>query len=129
EAFLKALDAAEKTPDQPRAQDTAAYAAVSPEGEADLGDQEEYEEWEVRPSRRRWRWIALALLAMGVAGLVAYALTRPSQVAVPDVIGQNVDQATQLLDSKGLDAAIKAVPSGAPRSQVVEQDPIPTQLG
>jgi eukaryotic-like serine/threonine-protein kinase len=128
DAFLKALDAAEKAPDQPRAQDTAAYAAVSPEGEADLGE-EEYEEWEVRPKRRRWRWIALALLAMGVAGLVAYALTRPSQVAVPDVIGQNVDQATRLLDSKGFDAAIKAVPSAAPRSQVVEQDPIPTDRG
>ena len=129
DAFLKALDAAEKAPDQPRAQDTAAYAAVSPEGEADLGEEEEYEEWEVRRRGPRWRWIALALLAMGVAGLVAFALTRPSQVAVPDVIGQNVEQATQLLDSKGFDAAIKAVPSGAPRNQVVEQDPIPTDRG
>jgi eukaryotic-like serine/threonine-protein kinase len=64
-----------------------------------------------------------------VAGLVAYALTRPSHVAVPDVIGQNVDQATQILDHQGLDAAIKAVPSGAPRNQVVEQDPIPTDRG
>jgi eukaryotic-like serine/threonine-protein kinase len=129
DAFLKALDAAEKAPDQPRAQDTAAYAAVSPEGEAELGEEEEYEEWEARQGRRRWRWIALALLAMGVAGLIAFALTRPSEVAVPDVIGQNVDQATQLLDSKGFDAAIKAVPSGAPRDQVVEQDPIPTDRG
>ena len=36
DAFLKALDAAEKAPDAPRPQDTAAYAAVSPEGETDL---------------------------------------------------------------------------------------------
>jgi eukaryotic-like serine/threonine-protein kinase len=129
DAFMKALDAAEKAPDSPRPQDTAAYAAVSPEGEADLGEEEVYEEWEVRPSRRRWRWIALALLAAGVAALVAFALTRPSHVAVPDVIGQNVDQATQILDHQGLDAAIKAVPSGAPRNQVVEQDPIPTDRG
>jgi eukaryotic-like serine/threonine-protein kinase len=128
DAFLKALDAAERAPDQPRPQDTAAYAAVSPEGETDLGE-EEYEEWEVRPSRRRWRWVAIALLAMGVAALVAYALTRPSQVSVPDVIGKDVDQATQLLDAKGLEAAIKAVPSAAPRNQVVEQDPIPTDRG
>ena len=33
DAFLKALDAAERAPDQPRPEDTAAFAAVSPEGE------------------------------------------------------------------------------------------------
>ena len=33
DAFLKALDAAEKAPDQPRPEDTAAFAAVTPEGE------------------------------------------------------------------------------------------------
>ena len=131
DAFLKALDAAEKAPDSPRPQDTAAYAAVTPEGDADLGDEDaEYEEWIIqRRRRRRWRWVVLALLAAGVAALVAYALTRPSHVAVPDVIGQNVDQATQVLDHQGLNAAIKAVPSGAPRNQVVEQDPIPTDRG
>src|SRR5215210_8971419 len=81
-----------------------------------------------RPTRR-WRWLALAVLAMGVAALVAYALTRPSHVAVPDVIGQNVDQATRILDDKGFEVAIKAVPNIAPRNQVVEQDPIPTNRG
>ena len=45
------------------------------------------------------------------------------------MIGQNVDQANQVLDAKGFDVAIKAVPSGAPRNQVVEQDPIPTDRG
>jgi eukaryotic-like serine/threonine-protein kinase len=131
DAFLRALDAAERAPDQPRAEDTAAYAAVSPEGVADIpGDAIVEEEWEVRRSRRRrWRWFAIALLAVGVAGLVAYALTRPSHLSIPDVIGQNVDQATQVLDSKGFNVAIKAVPSGAPRDQVVEQDPIPTDRG
>jgi beta-lactam-binding protein with PASTA domain/predicted Ser/Thr protein kinase len=130
DAFLKALDAAERAPDTPRAQDTAAYAAVSPEGETDIpGDEEEgYEDYEPA-RRRRWRWFVLALLVAGVAALVAYALTRPSDLAVPDVIGQNVDQANQALDSKGFNVAIKAVPSGAPRNQVVEQDPIPTDRG
>jgi eukaryotic-like serine/threonine-protein kinase len=130
DAFLRALDAAERAPESPRPQDTAAYAAVSPEGEADIpGDEVVYEEWEPERRRRRWRWFAIALLAAGVAGLVAYALTRPSNLAVPDVIGQNVDQATQVLDGKGFEVAIKAVPSGAPRNQVVEQDPIPTDRG
>src|SRR5204863_4125194 len=76
DAFLKALDAAEKAPDTPRAQDTAAYAAVTPEGEASPPAEEEYVEYAER--RRLWRWIILALLAVGVAALVAYALTRPS---------------------------------------------------
>jgi serine/threonine-protein kinase len=129
DAFIKALDAAEKAPDTPRAQDTAAYAAVSPEGETDIpGDEVIEEEW-VERRRPPWRWIIIALLAAAVAALVAFALTRPSHVSVPDVIGQDVDAATQVLDGKGFDVAIKAVPSGAPRNQVVEQDPIPTDRG
>jgi serine/threonine-protein kinase len=132
DAFLRALDAAERAPDRPRPQDTAAFAAVTPEGETDLEDDHEgiyaYEPDE-EEGRRRWRWFALAVLAAAVAALVAFALTRPSHVAVPDVIGQNVDVATQALDNKGFDVAIKAVPSGAPRNQVVEQDPIPTDRG
>ena len=128
DAFLKALDAAERAPDKPRAQDTAAYAAVSPEGETDLGE-EEYEEWEISDRRRRWRWIVIALLVAAVAGLVAYALTRPSQVAVPDVIGKDASEAEKLLDDQGLKFAIHSVPSAAPVNQVVEQDPIPTDRG
>jgi eukaryotic-like serine/threonine-protein kinase len=133
DAFLRALDAAEKAPDTPRAEDTAAYAAVTPEGVADIpGEEEAYDEeaeWERGRRRRRWRWIVVALLAAAVAGLVAYALTRPSHIAVPDVIGQNQDVATQVLEGKGFDVAIKSVPSEAPRDQVVEQDPIPTDRG
>jgi eukaryotic-like serine/threonine-protein kinase len=131
DAFLKALDAAEKAPDTPRPQDTAAYAAISPEGEADIpGEAEPYdeqEEWERERRRRRWRWIVVALLAAGVAALVAFALTRPSHVGVPDVIGKDVNTASQILDDKGFDVTIKAVPGE--RNQVVEQDPIPTDRG
>ena len=130
DAFLKALDAAERAPDKPRPQDTAAFAAVSPEGETDIPDEEEeYDEYLVDRRRRRRRWIVVALLACGVAALVAYALTRPSQVGIPDVIGKNSDQASQILDHSGFEVAIKAVPSAAPRDQVVEQDPIPTDRG
>jgi eukaryotic-like serine/threonine-protein kinase len=133
DAFLKALDAAEKAPDKPRPEDTAAFAAVTPEGVADTGGEEppydEEEEWERERRRRRLRWIIVALLVAGVAALVAFALTRPSHVGVPDVIGQDVDAATEILDNAGFDVAIKAVPSGAPRNQVVEQDPIPTARG
>jgi beta-lactam-binding protein with PASTA domain/predicted Ser/Thr protein kinase len=128
DAFLKALDAAERAPDQPRPEDTAAFAAISPEGEqSDLRAAEpaEYEEYE---ERRRWgpgRWILIALLVAAVAALVAFALTRPEQVAVPNVIGQEVGTATQLLEDRGFDVDIRPVPSTAPRDTVTEQDPIP----
>jgi serine/threonine protein kinase len=129
DAFLRGLDAAERAPDSPRPQDTAAFAAVSPEGETDVpGDEEDYEDY-YPDRRRRWRWIVVALLVAAVAALVAFALTRPSHVSIPDVIGQNSDPASRLLDSKGFKVAIKAVPSPAPRDQVVEQDPIPTDRG
>jgi eukaryotic-like serine/threonine-protein kinase len=125
DAFLRALDAAEKAPEVPRAEDTAAYAAVSPSGETELPVEEEY--YEVR-ERRRWRWLVVVLLAAGVAALVAFALTRPSHIAVPDVTGENVDEATRILDDRGFDVALRPVPSAAPRNQVVEQDPIATNL-
>ncbi len=130
DAFLRALDAAEKAPDKPRPEDTAAFAAVSPEGETDIpgDDDEDYDEYDT-DRRRRWRWFAIALLACGVAALVAYALTRPSHVGIPDVIGKNSGQASQILDSAGFKVAIRALPSAAPRDQVVEQDPIPTDRG
>ena len=143
DAFLKALDAAERAPETPRAQDTAAYAAVSPEGETDIpGEEEEHGEYDEDRRRRRRRWILLAILAAGVAALVAFALTRSSHnpaatcktadsggVSVPDAIGKNTTDATRLLDSNGFDANFHSVPSGAPENQVVEQDPIPTDRG
>jgi eukaryotic-like serine/threonine-protein kinase len=132
DAFLKALDAAERAPDKPRSEDTDAFAAVSPEGVTDLPadeDEDYYDEYDEERRRRRRRWIVIALLACGVAALVAYALTRPSTIAIPDVIGKTSSEANTILTSKGFDVSIKAVPSAAPRDQVVEQDPIPTDRG
>jgi eukaryotic-like serine/threonine-protein kinase len=128
DAFLKALDAAEKAPDQPRPEDTAAFAAVSPAGEQTdaRGDEpEEYEDYEERRGWSRGRWILVALLVAAVAGLVAFALTRPDRVAVPNVIGQEEGTARQLLEDKGFDADTQSRPSAAPRDTVTEQDPIP----
>jgi serine/threonine-protein kinase len=125
DAFLKALDAAERAPDQPRPEDTAAFAAVSPEGERTDFREPDEEDWEERPRRGRGRWILAALLVAAVAGLVAFALTRPSQVAVPDVIGQPSGTAQTALEAANLHPQIKNVPSLAPRDTVTETDPIP----
>jgi eukaryotic-like serine/threonine-protein kinase len=121
DAFLKALDAAEKAPDQPRPEDTAAFAAVSPAGERTDAEEEEPEE---RERDSRGRWIAIALLVAAVAGLVAFALTRPERVDVPNVLGQPVSTAQERLDAEGLESDIKPVPNSAPRDTVLEQDPV-----
>jgi eukaryotic-like serine/threonine-protein kinase len=128
DAFLKALDAAEKAPDQPRPEDTAAFAAVTPAGEpTDVRGEEpeDYEDYEERRGWSRGRWILVALLVAAVAGLVAFALTRPDRVAVPNVIGQEEGTARQLLEDKGFDADTVSRPSAAPQGTVTEQDPIP----
>jgi serine/threonine-protein kinase len=101
---------------------------VTPAGErTDLRETEpeEYEDYEERRGWSRGRWILIALLVALVAGLVAFALTRPERVTVPNVISQEVGTATRLLEDRGFDVDIKPVPSTAPRDSVIEQEPIP----
>ncbi len=125
DAFMKALDAAERAPNQPRPEDTAAFAAVTPEGEHDYADEEEEEDWrDEEDRRRRRRWILIALLVAAVAGLVAFALTRPGTVVVPSVTGIPEPTATERLEAEGLDVDINPVPNTAPRETVLEQDPL-----
>jgi eukaryotic-like serine/threonine-protein kinase len=127
DAFLKALDAAQHAPDRPRPEDTAAFAAVTPEGEheeAEAAAVKDYYDEDDQRRRRRRRLIMLALLVAGVAGLVAFALTRASQVEVPNVIAQEVGTATVLLEKEGFDVDLEPRPSEAPRDTVLEQDPI-----
>jgi eukaryotic-like serine/threonine-protein kinase len=141
EAFSKALDAAESAPDTPRPQDTAAYAAVSPEGEYADEEVADWERYEQR-RRRRWvRWLLIGLLVAGVAGLIAFALTRPERVTVPNVTSSAdcgrgsstgagcifADTAVAQLESVGLDAELNPIPNDAPRDAVLEQDPLPDE--
>ena len=135
DAFLKALDAAEKRPEKPRPEDTAAFAAVSPEGEesgdgggpppADLEDED--------ARRRRRRIFLLAVLVAAVVALVAFALTRPGQVDVPNVTTCGADPcdvgtATERLEEEGFDVDIETRSNAAARDTVLEQDPVPTEI-
>jgi serine/threonine-protein kinase len=123
-AFIKALDEAEAKPDQPRRQDTAAYAAVNTEGDhTDVRYPGEEAEYGAPPRRSIWRWIGLALLVALVAGAVAYALTRPDKADVPSVTGQSLQSATAVLKAHGFDTNTTLVPNLAARDTVLEQDP------
>ena len=125
EAFVKALDAAERAPDAPRPEDTAAFAAVSPEGEHEgIEGDPAWDDLE-RERRRWWRWALLALLVAGVAALIAFALTRPDRVTVPNVTGITSDAAVARLEAEGLDAELNPIPNEAPVDTVLEQDPLP----
>jgi beta-lactam-binding protein with PASTA domain/predicted Ser/Thr protein kinase len=105
--FLRALDAAEANP---AAGGTAVYAAVVdplPEEEED----------------NRWKWIALAVLALLIIAGVVFALTRPDKVLVPSVIGDDRQVATDELESKGFEVVASDFESCDVPNTVSETDP------
>jgi serine/threonine-protein kinase len=129
DAFKIALDAAMKNPDKPRRQDAAALAAAET-GDTqirDAGETTESEEEEAARKRRRNLIIAGVLVA-AVAGLVAFLLTRPGSVTVPNVTGLTSEVAVVRLEEEGLDAEIDPVPNLATRNTVLEQDPLPDSV-
>jgi serine/threonine-protein kinase len=96
-------------------QDTAAWAAVAA---AAAGEGEE------EPRSRRRRWIVLAALVLLLAGAaLAFALTRPDMVKVPNEVGKPAPQAVANLARLGLETEVKPVRSEAPENTVVSHDP------
>ena len=95
---------------------TAMYAPVVVEEEG----------WEPPPEeerRRRWPWALLALLLLALAAAVAYALTRPEQVDVPGVEGQQVAPATKTLEQAGFEVDVKRQQDPVRAGEVIDQDP------
>jgi eukaryotic-like serine/threonine-protein kinase len=110
--FSAALDAAEVDPSG----GTALAAAVA---EAPPLLPEDWEE----PWYKRWWVIALAVLALLLAGVAAFALTRTEKVNVPAVVENPLSEARALLERRGFDVSVIPVENCAPRDTVTEQDP------
>jgi len=75
--------------------------------------------------RRRppwWAWL-LAALALAAIVLGVVLLTRPANVTVPHVVGQDVASATAELHAAGLKASVDRVASSRAVDQVLAQDP------
>jgi len=78
------------------------------------------------PRRRRrvpwWAWLLSALALALVAGGI-YLLVRPHDIAVPAVVGQDVQTASAKLRDAGLRARVVRATSAKPVDQVVAEDP------
>jgi serine/threonine-protein kinase len=74
---------------------------------------------------RRWPWATLILLLLAGAAAAAFLLTRPDQVKVPTVVGQQAPDAAAALVNAGLKPKILRVRSDRQVGLVVRQDPLP----
>lgn len=73
-------------------------------------------------SRRRWLIAALVVLLVA-GGALAWFLTRPEMVTVPDVTGEPEDPAVIALQDADFDVATERIESDIPEGEVIEQDP------
>jgi eukaryotic-like serine/threonine-protein kinase len=132
--FSAALDAAEKNPSVApfetavfgappvsAAEGTAAREAQAPPPAAppESGPRGE------RRRRPRWRWAIIAVLVAALVGVAVWALTRPSQIVVPSVIGQREGAAVQALEGEGFDVDVARTKGFGEPGRVSEQDPRP----
>ncbi|HET6831809.1 MAG TPA: PASTA domain-containing protein [Solirubrobacterales bacterium] len=77
-----------------------------------------------REDRSRRRWLIAALLVLLIAGgALAWFLTRPDLVAVPDVTGEQEAAATIELQAADFEVATERIESDIPEGEVIEQDP------
>ena len=73
--------------------------------------------------RRRLPFIALLILLLALGLGAAYLLTRGEEVAVPDVVGQTLLQASTQLENAGFEVRERRVRDRAPQDEVIRQDP------
>ncbi len=77
-----------------------------------------------RRGRSVWLWAALAALLLAGGGVAAYLLTRPAQVVVPPVVGEQFDVARTQLLNKGFKVSKISETSNHPSGEVFAQSPV-----
>ncbi|HEY2320537.1 MAG TPA: Stk1 family PASTA domain-containing Ser/Thr kinase [Solirubrobacteraceae bacterium] len=70
-----------------------------------------------------WGWVLLVVLLVVAAAAAAYFLTRPKQVTVPKVTGDQVSVATGIIKQARFQVATVSVPNRRPRGIVVAEAP------
>jgi serine/threonine-protein kinase len=97
-------------------------------------DYDQYDEYDdEQPKRSKWFLAALVLLLLVLAGLLFLLANNFSggeedpveQVAVPGVIGQDLEAATAALEAEGFEVATAFEAAPEPANQVINQDPAP----
>lgn len=73
---------------------------------------------------RRWPAASMVLLTLlALVALAVFAVTRPEEIAVPDVVGEPLLQATATLEQAGFEVEERRVRDVAPEDEVIRQDP------
>ncbi len=105
--------------------DAAALAAVGVPVEDDVVV-EELEPVVVEEERRRrgWAWLLAVVLVLGALAL-AFALTRPAQVKVPNVVGSQLVIGKAQLENAGFHVSVTRVTTDKPVDSIIRQDPQP----
>ncbi len=82
---------------------------------------------EPREKRRRWPWFTLGLLALALAGVLAFLLATGAFTTekreVPRVVGQQLVEARAELERAGFEVRESRLQSQQPVDQVLDQDP------
>lgn len=83
------------------------------------------EPWEEEEERRTNRWLwAIAAVALIALAIGAYMLLAGNRVTVPNLVGRDGEEATRILERRGLEARFETRESDdAPRNEVLAQDP------
>jgi serine/threonine-protein kinase len=117
EEFAAALESArEAIRSGDPGQDTAAWAAVAATAAGQGPDD---------GRGKRWPWLALALLLLLGGAALAFALTRPDMVEVPNEVGKPAPEAVAELARLGFKTEVKPVQNQAPPQTVISHDPGP----
>jgi beta-lactam-binding protein with PASTA domain/predicted Ser/Thr protein kinase len=119
DAFLAALEAAERDPGVAPPGSTATFSPLPPVAAADGTGPPDEEEDE---GRHPWRWVLAAVILGLIVGLILSQRGAP-KADVPDVIGQDLSDAKTVLQVKNFDFTTETVHKLGPRNTVIEQDP------